>query len=352
MKYKIYNLKSLQNEALEEKFTKEVEQRIETLKKYFKRYDKKDLILEVFIKPTSSYLYRVSINLNLKSETVNITEKDKDPLKAFVAAYKKLKTTVKEKIRLERKEHLYKRKNRKIKNVSNFVEDLKEYSASKEFELFKEILDKNLRRIKYYLKNNLKVANLLKSNRGNWKLEQLIEEYILLIYENIDKAPVEKDKFYMWLFKMADKLLEEKFDETSIDFISIEDMIAGEYALMEETFSADAEGELRTIDEFMEEDISYNVNFYHPEDIFEGDTEFIELSNEKFSEQEFNEQVNLHLASKPLLERSIYHLYYIEGFDFEQIAWIKDISPKEVAEIIENITGEIKAKLKKQMAKA
>ncbi len=195
MKYKIYNLKSLQSEALEEKFTKEVEQRIETLKKYFKRYDKKDLILEVFIKPTSSYLYRVSINLNLKSETVNIAEKDKDPLKAFIAAYKKLKTIVKEKIRLERKEHLYKRKNRKIKNVSNFIEDLKEYSAEKEFELFKEILDKNLRRIKYYLKNNLKVANLLKSNRGNWKLEQLIEEYILLIYENIDKAPVKKINF-------------------------------------------------------------------------------------------------------------------------------------------------------------
>ncbi len=151
---------------------------------------------------------------------------------------------------------------------------------------------------------------------------------------------------------MADKLLEEKFDETKIDFISIENMIAGEYTLMEETFSADAEGELRTIDEFMEEDISYNVNFYHPEDIFEGDTEFIELSNEQFSEQEFNEQVNLHLASKQLLERSIYHLYYIEGFDFEQIAWFKDILPKEVAEIIEKITGEIKIMLKKQLAKA
>jgi ribosome-associated translation inhibitor RaiA/DNA-directed RNA polymerase specialized sigma24 family protein len=352
MKYKIYNLKSLGNESLEKSFISEVEKRIESLKNYFKRYDKKDLVVEIFIKPTSSYLYRISVNINLKSEIVNITEKDKDPIKAFITAYKKLKNTVKEKIKLERKEHLYKRKNRKIKNAANFVEDLKEYSAAKEFDLFKEILDKNLRRIKFYLKHNLKIANLNNTNKGNWKIAQLLDEYILLIYENIDKAPAEKDKFYLWLFKMADKLLQEKFDETLVDFVSIEDLIANEYEQMEETFSADAEGELRTLDEFREEDISYNVNFYHPEDIFEGDIDFIELSNDNFSEREFNENVNLHLASKPLLERSVYYLYFIEGFDVEQIAWIKEITAEEVAKIIEETTGEIKAKLKQKIEKA
>ncbi len=347
MKYKIYNTKSIENDNLLKQLEKEAEKKAQSLDKYFKRYDKQDLILEIYVKQTGSYLYRISLNINLRSGTINIIEKDKDILKAFNRAFKKLKDTVKEKIKLERKEHLYKRKNRKIQNYATFVEDLKDYSAEQNFELFKELLDKNLRRIKYYLKNNLKIATLQNINKANWKVNDLIEEYMLLIYENIDKAPADKDKFYLWLFKMADKLLYEKFDETQVDFISIEEMIAGEYADMEETFTADAEGELRTIDEFEEEDISYSVNIYHPEDIFAGDDEMIEYAGENFSEMEFNEKVNLLLAKKRLLERSIYHLYYIEGFDFEQIAWIKDISPKEVAEIIDNITGEIRKELKK-----
>ncbi len=346
MKYKIYNTKNIENENLLQQLENEVEKKAQSLDKYFKRYGKQDLMLEIYVKQTASYLYRISLNINLKSETINTVEKDKDLLKAFNRAFKKLKDTVKEKMKLERKEHLYKRKNRKIQNYAAFVEDLKDYGAEQNFELFKELLDKNLRRIKYYLKNNLKIATLQNINQANWKINDLIEEYMLLIYENIHRAPADKDKFYLWLFKMADKLLYEKFDETQIDFLSIEEMIAGEYANMEETFTADAEGELRTIDEFEEEDISYSVNIYHPEDILSGDDETAEYALENLSEMEFNEKVNLLLARKRLLERSVYHLYHIEGFDFEQIAWIKDITPKEVAEIIDGITGELRKELK------
>ncbi len=100
---------------VEESYRNEIknicEEKIEFYQNLFKKYDKNLTVELIFNKSSSTY--SVSVSIDLKSKKILLAEEDKNVIKAIQKLCKEFKKAVKRQYELEKKEYLYKRKNRK-----------------------------------------------------------------------------------------------------------------------------------------------------------------------------------------------------------------------------------------------
>jgi ribosome-associated translation inhibitor RaiA len=118
MEYIIHQLELIEPPTQRSFFEDEVKKKVSRIEKVLRDY-RKQVMLEIFLKKEGN-LFVITASLALLQKILTVTEEGFKPVAVINFVFDRLKNLVANQLRLERKEHLYKRKNR--------LNDLAEYS--------------------------------------------------------------------------------------------------------------------------------------------------------------------------------------------------------------------------------
>ena len=187
-----------------------------------------------------------------------------------------------------------------------------------------------------------------KIHAGKYKVEDFVNELYILAYDHFHEVGQDSD-LYGWLFKQANKLLEDAEVEDKFDdffFKTIDSYTKAEWEEMEEKFSTDGDGDFVMEEEL--DDISYVKNDYLLKDVFieDQEQELIEKISNKISTEQINRHVNMLLHYLPSKESAVFDLVARHRFKPDEITRIKEISMQEVEKHLENARNFIRVSFK------
>jgi RNA polymerase sigma factor (sigma-70 family) len=202
---------------------------------------------------------------------------------------------------------------------------------------FNELLLKVLPDVKRYITRGLRIA-LSKGviSHNKYKPEDLFDQLIIDIYDKLDEVGG-PEEFHAWLFKKADKLLEDMEVEEEFATYFYDDIDAysrAERAQMKEEFSTDGDGDLVMLDEL--DDISYKNHEYLLKNIFLDDSheDLMALLERKEGEKDPKGLVETAIFNLPPTMRSVFELATEQLFTPEDIALIKGFSVERIREML------------------
>ena len=202
---------------------------------------------------------------------------------------------------------------------------------------FNELLLKVLPDVKRYITRGLRIA-LSKGviSHNKYKPEDLFDQLIIDIYDNLDEVG-DPGEFHAWLFKKADKLLDDMEVEEEFATYFYDDIDAysrAEREQMKEEFSTDGDGDLVMLDEL--DDISYKNHEYLLKNIFLDDSheDLMALLERKEGEKDPKGLVEIAIFNLPPTMRSVFELATEQLFTPEDIALIKGFSVERIREML------------------
>ncbi|WP_179320084.1 sigma-70 family RNA polymerase sigma factor [Winogradskyella helgolandensis] len=217
--------------------------------------------------------------------------------------------------------------------VASTFSDLKTYKSENKQAAFNKLLLTDLFEVKRYIIKRLSTA-LTKGNlpQNKYKADDFIDQLFIEVYDHINEVENEK-KFYPWLFKKANDLLDDKIEEESFDdfFLkNIDTYTQPEWDEMQEKFSTDGGGDLLLIEEL--DDMSYNHNDYTLNHVFIEDEEkdWIEKIDKDLSAKDIENQIALVLHHLPLEMRTVFQLSTVQHLELGDIAQIQNITIETV----------------------
>ncbi|WP_178985552.1 sigma-70 family RNA polymerase sigma factor [Winogradskyella helgolandensis] len=213
--------------------------------------------------------------------------------------------------------------------VASTFSDLKKFKRENKKADFNKLLLTDLYEVKRYIIKRLSTA-LTKGNlpQNKYKADDFLDQLFIEVYDHIDEVENEK-KFYPWLFKKANDLLDDKIEEEDFDDIflkNIDTYSQPEWDEMEEKFSTDGGGDLLLIEEL--DDMSYNHNDYILNHVFIEDEEkdWIEKIDKDLSAKDIENQIALVLHHLPLEMRTVFQLSTVQHLELGDIAQIQNIT--------------------------
>ena len=215
---------------------------------------------------------------------------------------------------------------------------------------FDSLMEKVLPTVKQYINRQLKASIKNKTlPEGKYKVEDFTDELYIEAYENIQDF-TEKKQLRLWLFSHADIILEDTIIEEEFDslfFKNIDDFSKEEWDAMEEQFTKDGDGDLIMLEEL--DDLSYSKQDYTLADVFIEDNEenLIENLNAEMTKKEIQQQVESILFLLPFHIRTIFELSVNLEFDSEEVADIKNMTARDVEEILAKAKNIIRSSLLK-----
>ncbi|WP_088341484.1 sigma-70 RNA polymerase sigma factor region 4 domain-containing protein [Robiginitalea sediminis] len=203
---------------------------------------------------------------------------------------------------------------------------------------FNEILLKVLPEVKRYITRGLRLA-LAKGviSHNKYDTYDFFDQLIIDVFDHLEEVP-SAGQFHAWLFKRAEKLLEDMEVEEVFDAVfydNLDDYSKAELAELDESFSTDGDGDLVLMGEM--DDISYKDHHHLLRNIFLDDAHedlmaLTEAENTHAAAQEHLENL---LFRMPPQMRSVFELAHEQGFGTAEIAAIKMQSEHEVEKLLE-----------------
>jgi RNA polymerase sigma factor (sigma-70 family) len=339
MRYIIHNKHLIVPENQQAFFQQEVEKKIALLEKILAGY-KKDLLLEVFIKKNENHDYHLAVSIRLKSKWLLQQGSGPNPFFLVNELLDKLRNRIKDQLSIERREYIKKRRHHSSQTFIENIDTLTKLHQGNEYSLFEHIVKTNLPLIRNYIKRRLKFAKH-KGLAGNALIsaDDLLNEVFLKAFELYSSRPDEQEAFVPWLYQLADEIVEKHVQETALESANTQSLSELEKATassMEENFTADADGDLVMLEEL--DDPSYQSKYYHAEELLKGlvDDEMLKKI-EKMDIDQTHNKICYILAGQPVLKRTIFDLYWLEGFDQVEISKIKSVSIAEVQDTLEEV---------------
>lgn len=223
--------------------------------------------------------------------------------------------------------------------VASTFSDLKRFKKENDKAAFNDLLLKTLHQVSRYIVSRVNTA-LTKGNlpHGKYKADDFIDQLFIEVYDHFD-AVKNKMELHPWLFKKADKLLEDTIMDEEFDdyfFKNIDEYSKPEWDEMEEKFSTDGDGDLVMIEEL--DDISYPKNDYLLNHVFiEDDKKKLQDKLDKeLGEENIRKQARMVLHNLPLPMRTVFELATEYQFTLKEIAEIRNQSFEEVRQLLEN----------------
>ena len=348
MKYKIYNDSILKHDDERRTFKDLIEKQVSRLDHFSSGYPKA-LVLNLHFSRAAKDSYLVTALIRLKHRTL-IVKQSGDQIESIVyALFDRLKLTLNKQLHKQRNEHSRHAKNMRIRSFSENLPELIELKNQDSDDLLKHILKLLLNDIAKYAHRRLKTAEMTASvKRGMFKTPELLDEIYLLVYERLEEIPGDEDEILVWLHRIVDEYLAEKFQELEFEhehFDSIEQMIEAEYQSLEEEYTINADYDivpLEELDEYEDPHPLYSVNqLEYTIDEHDLLDDLILKRNEK----DLHAMMEKELMKFPVLKRTIMDLYFLEQMTAEEIAHIKGISVSEVEAVINEVISQLKKKL-------
>lgn len=349
MKYRINNLKCIESKEDRNVIKKLIAKQTERLARIAEHYPK-NFIINIHLSRSDRLHYDVSAVLSLKEHVIYHKETGKQVEEAIHRLFDRLKLTLSKKIARERKEYLYKRKKQRIASFNENVADLQELKSVKKQDVFKNLVGTVLNDLAVYMKRRLHTAERTTAiSKGRYKIHELLDEIYLKIYDCLDEMPEDKNKINTWIYRLADELLEEKFQEAEFEkenFEQLAKIVESEYEFSEGHYTLDAEGNPIPFED-LDEGIS-TEDRYHAENLIfdENEDSFLDEITLRLNKNIVHYSIERELAKLPVRKRSVMDLYLINQMTEEEISEVKEIPLEEIKDIITEVNEEVKLKLR------
>ncbi|HER08782.1 MAG TPA: hypothetical protein ENO20_07705 [Bacteroides sp.] len=348
MKCIIHNEKSIISEHERLKARAIVDRQIERMGKITRNYPK-TVVADLYFNAADKNNYIVSAVVNLKGEMVYIKEKGPNVESLLHALFDRMRLTVSKKIHKERKAFLYKRKNQQYESFMDHLAELQELRREEDKTIFNQLLKIILDDVSGYMRRRIKSAEMTTAiRRGKFKIQELLDELYVRIYDKFDQIPAGEQQIRTWLYYLADEILEEKFRELEFEethFEQLDKLVDAEYRSLEESFTVDAENEIIPLEEI--DGYEEMTDMYSAEDLIYGEDEnsFLDEITLRINQEEIHALIEKELAKLPVFKRTIMDLYLVNQMTVQEIAGIKQISDTEVEAVIREVNTGLKRKL-------
>jgi len=236
--------------------------------------------------------------------------------------------------------------------VSDNFETLKRLREEDKRRAFNELLLKVLPDIRRYITRGLRIAlekGVISHNK--FKPEDLFDQLIIDVYDDLDEVR-DKEEFHAWLFKKAEKLLddmevEEEFESYFYD--NIDDYSRAEMEEMKEAFSTDGDGDLVMMEEL--DDISYKNHHYLLKNIYldDGHEDMMALIDTDTPQNRTQRHLDSVLFQLPPNMRSVFELATEQLFSTEDIARIKGVSLERIEKTLDRARELLRDSLKDRL---
>lgn len=254
----------------------------------------------------------------------------------------KLRNITKQQVVKEKKEHLYKRKQRKIETISEYAHHLDAYHAQKENEQFKHLIKKLLPSLHSYILRYLKTHG--QKIKLHMSVQEIIDEVYIHLFDRFNERPVSSESLSSWIYNITREYLEKHLKENPIERnqLDISKLAEAELKTLEEKITTDAEGDIILLEEL--DDISYNYEHYGPEVLSEN--AFVEYPDIN----PVSEDIQNALDCCSETERMIFEMYWIDELSETEIGKSLGIDKEQVLEIITNVTQRIESQIKQNLS--
>jgi RNA polymerase sigma factor (sigma-70 family) len=223
--------------------------------------------------------------------------------------------------------------------VANSFSDLSKYKQEQNTAAFNVLLMNVLPEVKRYINKRLTTA-VSKGNmsKGKYKSDDFIDQLYIEVYDHFDTVKNKKD-LHPWLFKIADKLLEDALVEEEFDALFLQNIDAyskPEWDEMIEQYSTDGDGDLVMIEEL--DDISYPKNDYVLKNVFLEDDgqEMVAKLDKEMGQENIRKHTESILRRLPQRMRIVFELYTEHQFDLREITKIMNRDLDEVQQLLED----------------
>ncbi len=348
LKYNIHNHKKLLGEIAAEGFEEAIEKSIRQLEKLFKRYSKPVTVEVILTEDGRQYV--ITLEINLKTGPVVVKRSGFELYPLLKEAVATLRKQIISRLSKERKEHLYKRKERQVATLGDLVQHLDETYETDDKVTFEHLFKSGIPGLYNYFARRLRQTRLKDQKDDSLSIDNLINELYLRVYDQFGDHPKDQQELLGWIYQIADDILEEKLKEQGTDepAADSEELRKQEYEELQQTFSVDAERQPTMLDEF--DDPAFIHNLYNVEDIFTDNPDeagrIQQQVDEVMSRNEFHDHILEELSRQSLFHRSVFDLYVLEKFDMEEIAEIKNSTVDEINEVILNTRTYLKEKVR------
>lgn len=348
LNYNIHNHKKLLGDIAAEGFEDTIEKSIKQLQKLFKRYSKPVTVEVILTEDGRQYV--ITLEINLKSGPIVVKRSGFELYPVLKDAFSTLRKQIISRLSKERKEHLYKRKERQVSTLADLVQHLDETYESDDKVTFEHLFKSGIPGLYNYFARRLRQTRLKDLKDDSLSIDNLINELYLRVYDQFGDHPEGQQDLLGWIYQIADDILEEKLKEQEPEEPKVdpEELRKQEYEELQQAFSVDVEGQPTMLDEF--DDPAFIHNLYDVEDIFadnpDESSRIQQQVDETMFRNEFHDHILEELSRQSLFHRSVFDLYALEKFDAEEIAEIKNCKVEEVNEAILNTRTYLKEKVR------
>lgn len=348
MRHTIYNDSIITQDDERKKFKNLVKKQASRLDHLGSGYPK-ELVLNLYLSRVPKDNYLVTAVIRLKHRTLIVKQSGENIESIVYQLFDRLKLTLSKQLHKLRDEHSRHAKNIRIRSFSENLPELIEMKHEDSDALLKDLLKLLLNDIAKYTHRRLKTAERTASvKKGMFKTPELLDEMYLLVYEHLEEVPADENEILVWLHRLVDAYLAEKFQEQEFEnehFDSINTVLENEFEAMEEAYTIDADYDivpLEELDEYETPHSFYSVNQleYGVDEHYVRDDLILKINN-----QDIHDLIEKELMKLPVKKRTVMDLYLLEQLTPGEIADIKNISIEEVEKIIRESTAQLKKKL-------
>lgn len=347
MKYVIHNEKVIRNKRSRDNALKVIDKQVERLGRFVEQYPK-PLTLDIYFNQYNKTTYIVSAFIKLKEGVVYVKDKGTDLPPTIYLLFNKLRIALNKRINKERKEYLYKRKDRRFEAVMEYAGELKQYKKDHSKELFHELLKVLLSDVARYIRRRMKSAEMTTAvKKGKFKVQEILDELYLMAYDRLNEVPG-NGGINTWLYQLADEVLDKHLKEIEFEQSHLEQLskiVDQENKDMDEQFTIDAEEEIIPLEEL--DDYSQQIGMYHANELFTEDDEnsILDELTYQYNKKDIHNFIEKELLKFPVYKRNIMDLYLLHQMTIADIAEIKRMTSTEIEAVIAEVGYYLRRKL-------
>lgn len=218
---------------------------------------------------------------------------------------------------------------------------------------FRDFLNQVFPNLYPYLVRRLNMAEITGALReSKTPVNEILKSVYKGIYQRFNRRPENLKDLKIWIYQIAEMLLEEVLQEKvyqqnhAMVLSELENLELWE---LEEKYTIDAEGELVLFEEL--DDPSYRNQYRYHSTVLTDATadEHIEQVLSCIDREVLHREIERILVQLPEQERSIFDLFWLGGMDLEQLSQIRKTDENEIVEVLQKVTWLVKEKLEQRL---
>lgn len=295
--------------------------------------------VDFYFKKEGNDLFEISAIVNLNGDIIYIRERAIELKSSLESIFDRMKLAIIKQNYRNRKSNTLELKEKQLSSLVEYMGDLQEMKNNKAQDVFNQMLKNLLKEVAKYINRRLKAAEMTTAiKRGRFKVQELLDELYLMIYERFEEKAAEAEDINTWIFQLADELLEKLLKEVEFEkthFKDLESFVESEYRYLEggDTFESD--------------EFNKMADYYSADDLIIGDdeTSLLDDITLRLNQKEIHLLIEKELAKLPIFKRTIMDLYLINQMSIEEIANLKEITSPEVDAVIAEVNKDLVKKL-------